>query len=96
MIRRFSCGLVAMVQVWGLLTFTAPAAESRPNVILILSDDQGTLDLNCYGSKDLFTPNLDALETSAERREDAAVWFQEQQYDSERRVAQGLIEFDGR
>ena len=32
-----------------------------PNVILILSDDQGTLDLNCYGSKDLQTPHLDAL-----------------------------------
>jgi arylsulfatase A-like enzyme len=30
-------------------------------VILILSDDQGTLDLNCYGSHDLQTPHLDAL-----------------------------------
>jgi len=33
----------------------------RPNVIVIFTDDQGTLDLNCYGSKDLHTPNLDAL-----------------------------------
>ncbi len=33
----------------------------KPNVIFILSDDQGTLDLNSYGARDLETPNLDAL-----------------------------------
>lgn len=36
-------------------------ANRKPNVIFILSDDQGTLDLNNYGAKDLETPNLDAL-----------------------------------
>ncbi len=36
-------------------------AEIRPNVILILTDDQGSMDLNCYGAKDLQTPNLDQL-----------------------------------
>ncbi|MDT8303948.1 MAG: sulfatase-like hydrolase/transferase [Sedimentisphaerales bacterium] len=33
----------------------------KPNVILILTDDQGTIDVNCYGSKDLYTSNLDRL-----------------------------------
>ena len=33
----------------------------KPNVIIFFTDDQGTLDVNCYGSKDLHTPNLDAL-----------------------------------
>ena len=37
------------------------SAEQKPNVIVIYSDDQGTLDLNCYGSSDLHTPHLDAL-----------------------------------
>ncbi|MGC6444144.1 MAG: sulfatase-like hydrolase/transferase [Rubripirellula sp.] len=37
------------------------ATGRRPNVIVIYSDDQGTLDLNCYGSKDLHTPHLDRL-----------------------------------
>lgn len=32
-----------------------------PNVILIFSDDQGSVDLHCYGSEDLETPHLDAL-----------------------------------
>ncbi len=37
------------------------APAERPNLLLILVDDLGTLDLNCYGSADLATPNLDAL-----------------------------------
>lgn len=32
-----------------------------PNVLLIVSDDQGTLDLHSYGADDLHTPHLDAL-----------------------------------
>ena len=32
-----------------------------PNVVIFLTDDQGTLDANCYGSRDLHTPNMDAL-----------------------------------
>lgn len=35
--------------------------EQRPNVILIYTDDQGSLDLNIYGAKDLRTPNMDGL-----------------------------------
>lgn len=37
------------------------AKESKPNVILIYSDDQGALDMNCYGAADLYTPNMDTL-----------------------------------
>ena len=37
------------------------AAERKPNVIIIYTDDQGSVDLNCYGSKDLVTPNMDKL-----------------------------------
>jgi arylsulfatase A len=36
-------------------------AAEQPNVIVIYSDDHGSLDLNCYGSTDLDTPNLDRL-----------------------------------
>lgn len=45
----------------GLTPSIAFAAESKPNVILILADDLGSVDLNCYGSEDLATPALNTL-----------------------------------
>ncbi|HOX58626.1 MAG TPA: sulfatase-like hydrolase/transferase [Candidatus Paceibacterota bacterium] len=36
------------------------AAASRPDILLIMSDDMGFSDLGCYGSE-IATPNLDAL-----------------------------------
>ena len=35
--------------------------NERPNVIIFYSDDQGTLDAGCYGTKDIKTPHLDGL-----------------------------------
>ncbi|WP_181308608.1 sulfatase-like hydrolase/transferase [Rufibacter sp. XAAS-G3-1] len=37
------------------------ANRATPNVILIMTDDQGSIDLNSYGATDLRTPNLDRL-----------------------------------
>lgn len=34
---------------------------SKPNVIVIYTDDQGAIDLNSYGSSDLVTPNMDKI-----------------------------------
>jgi arylsulfatase A-like enzyme len=48
---------------WLWLTMVAAsvaAAESQPNVLIILADDLGFSDLGCYGSE-IATPNLDAL-----------------------------------
>lgn len=36
-------------------------AADKPNVLILFTDDQGTLDLNCYGATDLQTPNMDKL-----------------------------------
>lgn len=44
-----------------LLTGIAEAQSAKPNVILIYTDDQGSLDLGCYGAADLHTPHMDAL-----------------------------------
>ncbi|MBP85454.1 MAG: sulfatase [Planctomycetaceae bacterium] len=45
-----------------LLAFSSIVfADRKPNVILIYTDDQGSIDVNCYGATDLVTPNMDAL-----------------------------------
>ncbi|MEM6470129.1 MAG: sulfatase-like hydrolase/transferase [Planctomycetota bacterium] len=35
--------------------------KGPPNVLIIYGDDQGSIDLNCFGASDLLTPELDAL-----------------------------------
>lgn len=43
------------------------AAGAPPNFVVIMTDDQGSHDLSCYGAKDLRTPNIDALAESGAR-----------------------------
>ena len=42
----------------------------RPNVVLIMTDDQGFGDLSCHGNPVLRTPNLDALHAESVRLTD--------------------------
>ncbi len=37
------------------------SSQRQPNVVILFTDDQGTLDANCYGSQDLYTPAIDRL-----------------------------------
>src|SRR5687768_6790373 len=49
----------------------APAAEKKPNIIFILSDDIAQGDLGCYGQKLIKTPNLDRMAAEGTRFEQA-------------------------
>lgn len=40
---------------------------NRPNVIIIMTDDQGYGDLSCMGAEDFVTPNIDSLAESGIR-----------------------------
>jgi len=63
-----------------LLAFGAPAAAqapaavqaaaSRPNVILIITDDVGYGDIGSYGAPDIKTPNIDSLAKNGTRLTD--------------------------
>jgi arylsulfatase A-like enzyme len=48
-------------------TLAVEKTPARPNVIILLTDDQGTFDANCYGSTDLKTPNMDKIAASGIR-----------------------------
>ncbi len=60
--------LVSLASVVFLLGSTALA--ERPNIVLIVSDDQGYRDLGCYGSDEVLTPNLDRLAAEGVRLTD--------------------------
>ena len=51
----------------GLLSILVAAAEQKPNVILVMTDDQGYGDLGCHGNPHLKTPHLDKLHSESVR-----------------------------
>src|SRR5688500_7823375 len=60
-LRTASPYLVALFTCLCVLCDSSFAAESRPNIVIILADDLGYGDLGCYGSPNIRTPNLDQM-----------------------------------
>ncbi len=60
-----------VLSVIALLSFPASAdnklAGTRPNIVFILTDDQGYGDLSCHGNPILQTPNIDRLHAEGVR-----------------------------
>jgi arylsulfatase A-like enzyme len=69
--RIISLAVLVLALVWpGRDT---PAQVRPPNVIVIVADDMGYADIGVYGSKDIPTPNIDALAATGIRFTDAYV-----------------------
>ena len=60
-------GLTAGSLMMPKAVFGRQKAARKPNVVLIFTDDQGSIDVNCYGAKDLYTENLDRLAAEGTR-----------------------------
>ena len=59
LLTSFSFSLIPLAGIWaGNKTVTK---ESKPNIVLIYSDDVGYGDLSCYGYSKVPTPNVDKL-----------------------------------
>jgi arylsulfatase A-like enzyme len=58
---------VVLIGLLPMLILRAQKIKEKPNVIIIYTDDQGTIDLNVLGAKDLATPHMDALVKSGVR-----------------------------
>lgn len=63
--KTIAFGLLGVSAIQNLCAAASPGDEEadirRPNVVIFFTDDQGAIDLNCFGAKDLHTPHLDAL-----------------------------------
>src|SRR6266498_4147230 len=68
MIKTASAGLLLSLAVaqGGEAGRATVAAQSRPNIIIIMSDDMGFSDIGCYGGE-INTPNLDSLAANGVR-----------------------------
>jgi len=63
---RFLSVYVVASLAWGWFG-PVSAAPNAPNILVIYTDDQGSVDANCYGSDDLETPHIDALAATGVR-----------------------------
>src|SRR5262249_9067810 len=59
--------LFAFMSLLSLVSVPSLALSARPNIIFILTDDQGYGDLSCHGNPVLKTPNLDRLHDESVR-----------------------------
>lgn len=73
---RFLC-LGWLTLLWPGLSVAPLAGDdlvgSRPNIVLVMTDDQGMGDLSCLGNPDLATPHLDRLHARSTRFTDFQV-----------------------
>ena len=66
---RVKIGLVAATVLGGFLlpaSFAGPLMGSRPNVIFVLTDDQGMGDLSCMENEILRTPQIQPRSRASE------------------------------
>ena len=72
--KFFSLNTLALAVLHTCLSFSnvptnrvSGSETEKPNVVIVITDDQGYGDLSCHGNPILKTPNLDELHSQAVR-----------------------------
>ena len=58
---RLMLGILALAGLAVQLESADAAAPKKPNILIILTDDQGRGDYSAFGTRDIRTPNMDRL-----------------------------------
>ena len=73
--KKDCISILHLAGIFGCVLLTASATEpqkaTRPNIVIIMTDDQRWDSLGCYGDKVVKTPNIDALAKEGTRFENA-------------------------
>ncbi|QDV41122.1 Arylsulfatase [Stieleria neptunia] len=59
--------ILVVASLSGLFAPLAPAQDSRPNFVVIFTDDQGYGDLSCFGGEHVSTPRIDQMAAEGAR-----------------------------
>lgn len=59
--RNFAMRRLVCLLAFGFAAALTSAAPARPNLVFILTDNQGAWTLGCYGNPDIRTPHIDRL-----------------------------------
>ena len=62
---RYLTGCILFILVAGF--YSSAKAQPSPNIVIILTDDQGWGDIASHGNPDIYTPNLDSLASAGAR-----------------------------
>jgi len=60
-------GLTVAFFAGGKYIYASNKSSKKPNVVLVLTDDQGYEDLSCHGNPVVKTPNIDKLHSQSVR-----------------------------
>ncbi|MFG0297248.1 MAG: sulfatase-like hydrolase/transferase, partial [Maioricimonas sp. JB045] len=66
---RTACVAALLLLLFGTLHAATAAAASQPNVVLIMTDDQGWGDIASHGNEWISTPNMDRIASEGARFE---------------------------